>query len=273
MNAAISVVGSSLVYRLLYNRVEHEYLPLLAIICVLPFVLIFGEIVPKTLGVRNPERLAAMNSLPLYWFSRFIAPVRDGLSWISHQVLRITGSSVSGAGGVSEEVFRSMVDAGTEEGVLDAREQRMIHSVFNLDDLRVDRFMTPFEKVSYLQSKMTIREALKKIDSERYSRFPVLDEEKKVVGTLYSKDLLGVSDLDPDASILPLIRAPLLVPRETTALHLFAQFRSKRTHFGMVCGTFAHEMIGVVTLEDVLEQVFGDIRDERDMDEGTPSKP
>jgi len=272
-NVGIAVIGSSLVYRHYYDQVGREILPLVAVAYVLPFVLIFGEIIPKTIGLKHPEKVVALNAVPLLWFSKIVAPLRDGIHWVSKKILTISGSALSPGDAMSEDVFRSMVDVGTEEGVVDAHEQRLIHNVFNLDDLRVDEIMTPVDKISYLRTDMTIGDVIQKIKSDRYSRFPVLDsEEKKIVGTLYIKDLLGLENLDPNARISGWIRPPLLVARETTALHLFAQFRSQKTHFAVVCGTFTHEMVGLVTLDDILKRVFGEIRDERDIEEGSTSK-
>ncbi len=268
VNSLIGVVGSSLVYRQVRNHVFPEYLPLVAVAVVLPFVLVFGEIIPKTFGIKFPERMVTLNALPLYWFSRAIAPLRDGLAWIVDTLVTLLGGNFNRPDTVSEAVFRSMVDAGTEEGVLDFQERRLIHNVFDLDDLRIERIMTPKSKVSSLRLNMTIEEALNQIASDRYSRFPVLDErEERVVGTLYIKDLLGLSLDQQRGTISSYVRSALRVAQETTALHLFAQFRAQRTHFGVVCGTFAHEMVGVVTLEDVLEEIFGDLRDERDVEE------
>lgn len=274
VNAAISIVGSSLVYSLFRHRIDNPaWLPFLAIAIVLPFVLIFCEIIPKTLGLKLTERVAAFNARPLLWFSQMVQPVRDLLVWIPEKILKLFGKSVTDKETVSEEVFRSMVDLGMQEGILDAQERRLIHNVFRLDDIQVSSIMTYQESVSHVWNNSTIGQCMRHFEAERFSRYPVLNRDnQKVTGVLYAKDLLAPEPLPEDQPIENYVRPALLVSPQATALDLFAQFRSRRTHFAVVVNLDTQEMLGVVTLEDVLEEIFGDIQDERDVEEGGKSK-
>jgi len=167
-----------------------------------------------------------------------------------------------------------MVDAGREEGVLDAQEQQLIHNVFKLDDVRVRQIMTPVSKVLSLHERMKIREVLNRIGEDQYSRYPVLNRAgDRVVGVIYTKDLLTEADLDPEDPVTAFMRPPLLVEPDANGLELYARFRNRQTHFGVVVRPEDGSFIGVVTLEDVLEELFGELRDERDLEEGKPSKP
>jgi putative hemolysin len=273
VNTSIGVVGSSLVYTVFHDRVAPQWLPVLAVLFILPFVLILGEVVPKSLGVRDPERYVRMNAVPLSWFSAAIAPVRDFLTWLSDRAMRWVNPSSHGGEAVEEDVFRSIVDVGLQEGVLGAQEQKLIHNVFQLDDVRVRQLMTPASKVSSLREDMTVRQALDRIAEEQYSRYPVLSRDgRSVVGVLYSKDLLSEEVPDEGAPLSAHTRPPLVVAPDSNGLELFARFRSRQTHFGVLLEDPGARYIGVVTLEDVLEEIFGEIRDERDLEEG-PSKP
>ncbi len=268
VNAAIGVVGASLIYDLFHEKVEPEALPWLGIFLVVPFVVVFGEIIPKSMALRNPERYVSLNAIPLSLFSRAVAPIRDFLNAMSQRLVKILGEAPS-SGGIQEEVFRSMVDAGTEEGVLDDQEKSLIHNVFQLDDVQVRQIMTPKEKVAVLSQDMSLDEALRIIEEEKYSRFPVLKEDKKTVaGVLYIKDLLNDQELGLKNPVSNFMRNALTVSPDNHGLALFAQFRSKQTHFGVVVDGADQHMIGIVTLEDVLEEIFGEIRDEQDVEEG-----
>ena len=268
VNTAIGVLGASLVYELFESRVEGPYLSLLSVGLILPVLMIFGEITPKAFGLRHPERCASLAAPLLYWFSRLISPVRDALAEIMSFVLSLLGARPGDEGRVSEDVFCSMVDVGRKEGVLDEKEQELIHNVFRLDDRKVSQIMTPASKVSTMRADLTVADALKRCETDQYSRFPVLDlSGRTVIGTLYTKDLLGLGAAASGIPVEKYVRPPLLVSPALSALELFAQFRSRRTHFGIITDSDTHEMAGVVTLEDVLEEIFGAIRDERDVEE------
>lgn len=272
VNASISVVAATIAYDLFHDRLEPQQLKWAAIAFVLPFVLLFAEIVPKTIGLRSPEKWISWAAVPLHRFSTFIAPIRNVLVWIPDTVLGFTGEKERPLPSLSEEVFRSLVDAGREEGVLNAQEQKLIHNVFTLDDMRISSIMTPAGTISTLYGDVSVGEALKLLKADRFSRFPVLARDTEdVLGVLYAKDLLAIKELRRAESVQSLARPALLVSPETNALELFAQFRSKRTHFAIVASS-EKPMLGVVTLDDVLEEIFGRIRDERDIEEGASSK-
>lgn len=268
VNAAIGVIGTSLVYAFLRGQLEPKYVSLVVVLLILPFVLIFGEIIPKTFALRFPEAFVRWSARPLAWFSQSIAPVRNSLAWFTEKMIATVSTSKGEEKGLAEDVFRSMVDAGTQEGVLDVQEQELIHNVFQLDDVRVSQIMMPADQVSTLRSGMKMAKVMQHIEMYQFSRYPVLHEnEESVVGVVYTKDLLRSTSPDPTESVNSYLRSPLLIPSDMNAMELFFQFRARQTHFGVVVQPASKNMIGIVTLEDVLEEIFGDIRDERDMEE------
>jgi putative hemolysin len=274
INASIGIIGSTLVYSLFKDKVSPEYLSPLAVVLVLPVLVILGEIVPKTIGMRSSEMVVYIIARPLFLFSKAVAPLRNGLTWISEKVFFLFGTAPMEDMAVSEEMFRAMVDAGMEEGVVGPHEQRLIHNVFRLDDLQVSQIMRPKGTVVSIDVSCTLEQAMKKFEAERYSRFPVLDSEKEhVLGVLYLKDLLGIDPSKYLESVSKYIRSPLLVPTTINALQLFVQFRARQMHFAAVVDPSDQKLLGVVTLENVLEEIFGGLRDERDVEEGVPSKP
>jgi putative hemolysin len=270
VNTSIGVVGSVLVYELFHEQGHPAHLRWVAIALVVPFLLIFGEIIPKTIGLKLAERVISLTAVPLYWFSRVTVPARNALVWFPEKILGLAGGLPRPPQSLSEEVFRSMVDAGTEEGVLDAQEQKLIHNVFKLDDVKISTIMTPVGAVSSLWEDVSVEEAMRMLEADRFSRFPTVARGSGgVTGVLHAKDLLATEDLRKSEPVSKFARPPLLVESEINAMELFARFRAKRTHFAVVTGGDGR-MIGVVTLDDVLEEVFGRIRDERDVEEVRP---
>jgi putative hemolysin len=272
VNAAIGIVGASIVYDLFSDRLSPDHLQWAAIALVFPFVLILGDIVPKAIGIKLAERWIPHVALPLHWFSIWTAPIRNLLVWIPDRIVTLFGGRGKPSSSVSEDLFRSLVDAGREEGVLDAQEQKLIHNVFQLDDVEVSTIMTPKGAVSALFSDVTVGEAMLLLEADRFSRFPLLDRTTgRVSGVLYAKDLLATEELDRNGPVSTYGRPALEVSPSIHAMELFSKFRSRRMHFAVVTSGEA-KMIGVVTLDDVLEEVFGRIRDERDLEEGQSSK-
>lgn len=266
VNAAIGVVGSSLVYELFEGKIDNpKWLPVIAIASVLPFLILFGEIVPKTLGLKFSERVAALNAIPLDLFSTLIRPIRGLVSVFPEVLLKLLGNKKEKGDSVSEDVFRSMVDVSTKEGVLDSHERELIHNVFLLDDVLVETIMTPKNHMSFLVDTQTVGQVLDKFLTEHYSRYPVLNVEQKwVVGVLYVKDLLSVDPSKYNEPLSSYLRKPLIVEPTDHAMKLFTDFKNHKTHFATVVKNATQEILGVVTLENVLERIFGDIRDERD---------
>ena len=271
VNTSIGVVSSVIILDYFGDSIDLDLLPFVVVGMTLPILLIFGEIIPKTLGMKSPEKVSSWVAVPLAWFSDLVAPIRNNVSRLSDFVLKITGK-VHSHGDVSEEMFRAMVDTGHKEGVLEAREQQLIHNVFKLDDVLISNIMTPKERVSFLRSNKTLDEAVKQFQTEKYSRFPVLSAEgNRVEAVLHVKDLLGDQQYQPTDPITKLTRSHLTVKPTMNALELFIQFRQKKTHFAVVTDEKG-DMVGVVTLDNVLEQIFGAFRDERDLEEGGSSK-
>lgn len=266
INSTIGVVGASIVYDVLQKNKEfNPLLPILTVSILLPILIIFGDLIPKAYGLKNAEKVVLWSAYPLWIFYRFIAPVRALVSWLPDQlltILRIGTKSKS----VSEDVFRVLVDRGHKEGVLDLQEKQLINNVFKIDDLLVSQVMTPIEKVTYLTESMSMEECLILVEKEGYSRYPVLNQTKTtVVGVVYAKDLIGSSDAIHGLSLKTFLRSPLIVYGETLTIELFFQFKMKRTHFASVVDQSSGKLLGVVTLEDVLEEIFGDLKDERDV--------
>ncbi|MGH9390044.1 MAG: hemolysin family protein, partial [Vicinamibacteria bacterium] len=275
VNVAVSVVVASLISSLFAGKSWASWGVILALstLTAAPLLLLVGEITPKTIAMRNPERWAFGAVRPLYLWSTLISPLRAVFTYIVDRSMALFGiAAPTEERVVLEEEFRTLVDVGRQEGVVDEKEKELIDKVFKFGDITVERLMTPRTEIASLSSHLSLEQVLAEIRASRYSRIPVYEaEEDNVIGLLYAKDLLRVvyGPTKPEAfNWLTLLRKAYFVPAKKKADRLMAEFRQTRSHFAVVVDEFGG-VAGVVSLEDLLEEVFGEIFDEYDKPERT----
>jgi len=285
-NELINIANSSVAATLaahLFPRVSEIVQVGIATAFMLPLILFFGEMTPKSLALRLGERWARVISWPLSVLAYVITPVRILLQSIASAVLTIFGARpMTREEGLREEEFRSLVDVGSEEGELQVAERRLIHNVFEFGDTTVGKVMTPAEKVFALPYEMPLGRMVEAISAERYSRVPIYKTGKaargsdrsegrrpqrgamEVVGILLAKDLTGYYWAALEGhTVQDLLHPVLFVPRTTKCDQLFREFQRKRTHVALVVDEYGR-LAGLVTMEDLLEELFGEIADEKE---------
>jgi CBS domain containing-hemolysin-like protein len=239
-----------------------------------PLLLIFGEITPRTLALYDPRRFARFAAVPLRLFYALITPVRWVLASISNGVVRILFREPPIADApMTEEEFRDLVDRSNEGGVLWEAEREFIHNIFDFGETRVSEVMTPRTDMFCLQGDQTLEEILTVIEEQHFSRIPVYEEDKDdITGILYCKDLLGLKT-DPERrrgwNLKAFLRKPHFIPQTKKASDLFREFRFNRVHLAIVVDEYGG-VAGLVTMEDLLEELFGDILDDYDPEEPQP---
>jgi len=235
-----------------------------------PLLMVLGEITPKTLAVWNARKFAHFVALPLRTFYGIIAPVRWVFKGAADGVVRaVLGEPSRAETPVTEEEFRALVDLSREGGSLRESEREMIHNIFDFGETRVEEVMTPRTDVFCLPVNQPLEEIVRAIGERHHSRIPVYDQDKDdVVGILYAKDLLRLW-LDPrlreSFDLRKFLRKPYFVPRTKRANDLFREFRSNRIHMAIVVDEYGG-VAGLVTMEDLLESLFGEIQDEYDLE-------
>lgn len=241
-----------------------------------PLLLVFGDITPKTLALYNPRRYARFAAIPLRFFSSLIAPVRWVLASLSNGIVRLLFGEFPRADlPITEEEFRNLVDQSNEGGALRETEREFIHNIFDFGETRVSEVMTPRTDMFCLQGDQALGEILKEIEEQHYSRIPVYAEDKDdITGILYCKDLLGLM-VDPAKrkgwNLRDLLRKPYFIPQTKKASDLFREFRFNRIHLAIVVDEYGG-VAGLVTMEDLLEELFGDILDDYDPEEPQPRR-
>ena len=239
-----------------------------------PLLLVFGEITPKTMALYNPRRFARLAAIPLRLFYSLIAPVRWVLASLANRIVRLlVGEFPTVEAPITEEEFRNIVDQSKEEGLLWEAEREFIHNIFDFGETRVSEVMTPRTDMFCLQADQSLEEVRKVIEEQHYSRIPVYEEDKDdITGILYCKDLLGLT-IDPEAgkgwSLRALVRKPYFIPQTKKASELFREFRFNRIHLAIVVDEYGG-VAGLVTMEDLLEEIFGEILDDYDPAEPQP---
>jgi CBS domain containing-hemolysin-like protein len=230
---------------------------------------VFGEVLPMTLAVEHPLRFAAWVNRPVAWLSVLLRPIRVGLGAFTALTLRLVGSERRvGQPEISEEELRTLVDVGASEGVVDRTEREMIHKVFELEDTLVREVMVPRPDMFCLDVATPPSLILPQLREQLHSRVPVFEESiDQIVGVLYTKDLLPhLGGLPPIFDLHRHLHPPYFVPESKRADALLREFQAKKLHLAIVVDEYGGTA-GLVTLEDLLEELVGEIRDEYDEDE------
>lgn len=226
------------------------------------FTLIFGELVPKRIGMKNHEKIAFATVGIIRAISIILAPFVKILTATTNAVSKLFGVTESDEEIVTEEEIRMMVDAGEEKGAIEEEEKEMINNVFEFNDISVSAIMTPRNDIFALDLNMTVSELFEELGNDRtYSRIPVYDEDPDdIKGILYVKDILNKPK---DTKIADLIREPFYVPETMKINELFDALKLQKIQIAIVVDEYGGTA-GLVTMEDVLEEIVGDIYDEYD---------
>ena len=233
------------------------------------FTIVFAELVPKTLALAHTERFALALSQPIDVIGHVLGPVISLLTGLTRAVAGGLGARVSADAQISAEELKLIVERGGEQGVLEAEEEQMINAVIELGERRVHEVMVPRIDIVGLEVGGTFEEAVERIIAEGHSRLPVWEQSiDQVVGILYAKDLLRFlkeASADPPP-IRALLRTPLFVPESITIDDLLRQLQRRKVHLAVVLDEYGGTA-GLVTIEDLLEEIVGEIQDEYDVEE------
>lgn len=232
------------------------------------FTLVFGELVPKRIALQKSEQMAMLSVRPIVFVFKFAKPFVKLLSLSTNVLLRVIGMSDTDLEEkVSREEIKSLVDAGEEYGVINQIEKEMINSIFDFDDKLAKEVMTPRTEVYMINSKLPL--SIEELLEENYSRIPVYEGDiDNIIGILYLKDFLheayqvGFENVD----IKKLLHRPYFVPECKNIDQLFKELQKSKKHLAVLIDEYGG-FSGIVTIEDLIEEVMGDINDEYDDDD------
>ncbi|HXG04559.1 MAG TPA: hemolysin family protein [Candidatus Binatia bacterium] len=224
------------------------------------------EVLPMTVAVRRPEPFLRVVGPLVTWLGRMLAPVRLVLGSLTALIVRLVGTGrAAGEPELTEEELRTLVDVGASEGVVEREEREMIHKVFELEDTLVRSIMVPRTDMFCLDVATPVDRILPALRENLHSRVPVYEGSIDIIiGILYTKDLLPYVDgLPPDFDLRAHLHPPYFVPESKRADVLLQELQAKKLHLAIVVDEYGGTA-GLVTLEDILEELVGEIADEYD---------
>jgi len=237
-------------------------------------ILFFGEITPKSLAVHHAVAVARLAAWPIYFLSILLYPVGRFFSLVSGTLLRLLGLEPRDVSLVSEEELKLILAGAEEAGTIEAQEEEMIHSILELEETPVREIMTPRVEMVAIEAEATLEDFLHLFREHRYSRVPVYRESvDHIVGVAYAQDLLTYyceEDLKA-RTVASIAHPPYFVPENMDAWTLLKELRRRKVHLAIVVDEFGGTA-GLVTLEDVMEEIVGEIYDETDEPEDAPIK-
>ena len=227
-------------------------------------ILVFGEITPKTYCNANAPKIAARYSRILLAFSYAFYPIVRMLEAITKGIIKMTGSS-DNPPGITEEEIKGVIDQGLKDKAIEKQESELVHGALNFDDIVIRSVMTPRTKMFTLNSKKILFEALPEINNSGFSRIPVYSENSdNIVGIVHVRDVLKSLEHDKKVvSLESIMREPIFVSQEKMVSDLLKEMQGRQTHMAIVVDEFGG-VEGCVTLEDLLEEIVGEIHDEKD---------
>lgn len=229
------------------------------VVLIIGFVqLVLGELVPKRIGMSNPEAIAKFMVAPMNLLSKITSPFIWLLTKCSDILIKILGIEISDSS-VTEEEIKSMIQEGTTGGAIDEIEQEIVQNVFHLGDRKITSLMTNRSDITFLEIDDTVKENKEKIIESKHSVYPICkDGIDNIIGLLYIKDLLG-KDLNIELKNLDKLgKEPLFIPENNRAYHALEKFREERIHMGIILDEYG-SVIGIITLNDILDALVGDI--------------
>ncbi len=255
-NNVVNILLSSLA-ALIANTLFHAIGVSLIIGLITFLIIIFGEISPKSIAIIDSRKVASRNSKAIYYMMKIINPLITFFIHMSRGIIRMSGGKVKKKLLlVTDESIKDLASLGEEEGVIKPIERSIIHRVFGFGDSKVRQVMVPLGNVFRLTKDLSIEEASEIVSDAGFTRVPIV-EDGKVIGLLYSKDLVAKNE----GKIESLIRPPFVVPADRDVTSIFSAMRNKRIHMAIVKDEEGKQ-VGIVTLEDILEELVGEIYDE-----------
>jgi putative hemolysin len=239
--------------------ISHPLAIVLVLFIITFITLVLGELLPKRIGLMNAERIASGVAPAMLFISRVATPFVRLLSGTTEGLLRLFGIKSSKEPSVTEEEVREIIDEGTQGGVFEEEQQDMVERVFRLNDRSVNSLMTHRSEMVWLDVDDPQKENFKKIMDSGFSNFLVSKGElDKVVGYVRAKDLLARYFKGEPIDLKAAVKTPLYVPETTTALEMVEKLRNEKAHFALVIDEYG-SIAGVITLNDVLQAIVGDI--------------
>ena len=268
---AVAVLAPDFALWLHTYRVPHD-MRVAAVVSVLltaTLTLVVGEIIPRAIALRYPERVALLVAGPLRWIERAERPIVAVILGLSNLLIKPFGMSASfQAPVITEEELRTMLEASSKEGVIQEDEKEMLHNVITFGDTLAHKVMTPRVHVKAIEVRQPLDKLINLIVDHGHSRIPVYDgTTDSIIGVIHAKDLLpSLAKGQTNADLRSLMRVPFFVPEQMRTDDLLDEMRRSNMQLAIVQDEYGGTA-GLITIEDLVEEIVGEIRDEYDVEQ------
>ncbi|GLQ24042.1 membrane protein [Algimonas ampicilliniresistens] len=267
-NNLVNILASVLTTVLFTNLFGDSALALAAATGVMTaLILIFAEVLPKTYAISQPDKLALIVARPISLIVTVLSPIVSMVQWIVNGVLHVFGIDTNASAWTAADEIKGAVDLHLQEGGVAKRARDQIYGVLEIGELAIEDVMIHRSNLSMVALESPPEDLFKEVLASGHSRLPVYSNDSdNVVGVIHVKDLLAALTKAGDAAsvdVKKLLRQPWFVPETTSVVKQLRAFQSKREHFALVVDEYG-ALMGVITLEDILEEIVGDIQDEYD---------
>jgi len=261
-NTIVESLSSILAASIAYRSSGKVSLAIMAFL-VMFFILVFGEIIPKNLGKKYAEKFVMFAILPMKVFTMIFEPINRFLLGFAEVFLNLFGVNIDSILPVlTEEDIKAMISAGEEEGLIEEEERQMIHSIFELGDRMISEVMIPRVNIVAVDVNSTMKKVLDLVAKEGYSRYPVYrDNFDTIEGIVYLKDIIAKGYEYKDLIVKDIMRPAYFVPETKKINDLMKELQRKQIQMAIVVDEYGGTA-GLVTMEDLVEEIVGEISDE-----------
>ncbi len=262
-----SSLGTALAISLFPN---YRFVTLIASVIMTVFIVMFGEITPKTFAASNASKVALMVARPMEFIISLMHPIVLVFTSVTGAVIRLFGGDTEKSPFVTEDEIKAIISIGQEEGALDVQEKAMLHKVFEFGDTLAVEAMRPRTEIISIENGAKVSDALSLVAEHGHSRYPVVEESVDAVqGVLYVKDIviaMSRGELDENDTIKRMVRPAFFIPETKKVRELLTEMQDQKVQMVIVIDEYGGTA-GLITLEDLLEEIVGSIQDEFDSEE------
>ncbi len=265
-NNLVNIAASAIATTAFVAALGEEWGVLFATLMMTVLVLIFAEVLPKTVASRHPETFARIVAWPMSLLMWLLTPATWLIGQCSNLVLKFFGQDPNSGSGYSTHDVRGAIGMGLASGVLKKGEHRMLDSILHLDTVTVEDVMVPRKRMVSFDISLNAAELFEHIRQTPHSRLPMWeDEPDNIIGVLHVKDFYAAygRNNSTDVDVRKLLKQPYFVPEMTSIQKQLLEFRRLRSHLALIVNEYG-DLEGLVTLEDILEEIVGEIEDEHD---------
>ncbi|MDP8261062.1 MAG: hemolysin family protein [Candidatus Kappaea frigidicola] len=228
-------------------------------------ILVFSEITPKIFAARHAEKYSFKVAGIMDFTIRLLSPISNVFTKFSHVIIKLFGGNAKGKSPIiTEEEIKTIIEVGSEVGAVEDEERDMLHRVFEFNDIHVSKVMIPRSEIIAADVNTPVEDLLTLVNKEGYARIPIYEDEfDNMIGVLYARDLLKVWEAKEKIVLRDLIRPAYFVSSDKIAMDLLKDFQRKRIQIAIVTDS-QDKISGLISLEDLLEEIVGEIDDWHD---------